>query len=440
MGIRKRQGKFGETSEYHYEFMQNGKRYYGVCEGCTTKIAAANYEKKVKETVKKLAEQNNATALVQNFKRELVGGQNITIDDAFSIYLQKPAKRLRGKKQVSAKQAHWNDFCAFLKEHYPEIQTLDRVTRSHAEEYIGLLKSQGRFVREIQNGKKAAYRSQEKLSNATINVYHKTLRSVFEKLKEDAGVLYNPFSFEMLENSYSTREAFSMEELQLIDQNVTPFVRPIFLIGMCTGLSEGDICLLRWTEIRDGWIYKRRRKTGVQLDIPILPPLQVFLEEQRKISGNDKYVLPEHAAMYLKNPSGISYRVKQFLEGIGIQTTRRSDGRTRASSVKDVHSLRHTFAYLAGCSQIPLTVVQSILGHMSPEMTKHYQAHTDRKTKEKFLSLLPNFISTSKQQVVTAPIPQIESSSMTIKEKIICKINKLSQAKLKILDNFLNTL
>ena len=158
MGIRKRQGKFGETSEYHYEFMQNGKRYYGVCEGCTTKIAAANYEKKVKETVKKLAEQNNATALVQNFKRELVGGQNITIDDAFSIYLQKPSKRLRGKKQVSAKQAHWNDFCAFLKEHYPEIQTLDRVTRSHAEEYIGLLKSQGRFVREIQNGKKAAYK------------------------------------------------------------------------------------------------------------------------------------------------------------------------------------------------------------------------------------------------------------------------------------------
>ena len=55
--------------------------------------------------------------------------------------------------------------------------------------------------------------------------------------------------FEMLENSYSTREAFSMEELQLIDQNVTPFVRPIFLIGMCTGLSEGDFCPSKQTDI-----------------------------------------------------------------------------------------------------------------------------------------------------------------------------------------------
>ena len=29
MGVRKRQLKGKETAEYHYEFMQNGKRYYG---------------------------------------------------------------------------------------------------------------------------------------------------------------------------------------------------------------------------------------------------------------------------------------------------------------------------------------------------------------------------------------------------------------------------
>lgn len=47
---------------------------------------------------------------------------------------------------------------------------------------------------------------------------------------------------------------------------------------------------------------------------------------------------------------------------------------------------------MAGCYQIPLPVVQSILGHMSPEMTKHYQAHADRTAKEKYLAQMPDFL------------------------------------------------
>ena len=92
MSVRKRQMKGKETAEYHYEFMQNGKRYYGVCEGCTTKVAALAYEKKIKETAKKLAEQKSAGALVQNFKRELVGGDDVTLNNAFSIFEKKPSK------------------------------------------------------------------------------------------------------------------------------------------------------------------------------------------------------------------------------------------------------------------------------------------------------------------------------------------------------------
>ena len=38
---------------------------------------------------------------------------------------------------------------------------------------------------------------------------------------------------------------------------------------------------------------------------------------------------------------------------------------------------------------------------MSPEMTKHYQAHADRKAKEKYLSQMPDFIGTT-------PVKQID--------------------------------
>jgi hypothetical protein len=95
--------------------------------------------------------------------------------------------------------------------------------------------------------------------------------------------------------------------------------------------------------------------------------------------------------MYLANPSGVSYRVKQFLEGLGIETTRIPEGRTRAISVKDLHSCRHTFCYYAGLAGIPLSFVQSIVGHMSPEMTKRYSAHASIEDKRRGMKRLSFF-------------------------------------------------
>ena len=83
--------------------------------------------------------------------------------------------------------------------------------------------------------------------------------------------------------------------------------------------------------------------------------------------------------------------MKKFLEDSGIKTTKKVPGRSRAVSIKDVHSLRHTFCYFAGVAGIPLVVVQSIVGHMTPEMTAHYTSHADRKTKREKLAALPCF-------------------------------------------------
>lgn len=401
MSVFKRKSQGGETREYHYKFMQSGKWYYGVCEGCTTEREALAYEKNIRETAKKLAGQQSVGALVENFKKELTGGGKVSLKEAFVCYMAKPRRKQPSPRQQAINRSQWDDFTAFMTTNYPAIEALDKVTRQHAEAYICQLRESGRFVRTISYRRnyqektvEHSYSAQTKLSGRTVNAFHKTLKSVFAKLQEDAGILYNPFDFDMMDNDSESRDAFTPAELQIIGNRLTPFVRPIFIIGICTGLSEGDICLLRWRDVRDGkWIVRKRRKTGAPLEIPILPPLARFLEEQSLISGRDVYVLPEHAAMYETNPSGISYRVKSFLEGLGLETTRTVDGRERASSVKDVHSLRHTFAYMAGCYQIPLPVVQSILGHMSPEMTKHYQAHADRTAKEKYLAQMPDFLS-----------------------------------------------
>ena len=117
---------------------------------------------------------------------------------------------------------------------------------------------------------------------------------------------------------------------------------------------------------------------------------------------------------------------------LNIQSVAQSEGRSRAVSKKDVHSLRHTFAYLAGCCGIPLPIVQSILGHMSPEMTAHYQEHATRAEKERFLKQMGRALGTS--------IPSLEIAESTLYEKVLAQLRGLSDAQLKLVSEYIGSL
>jgi integrase len=216
---------------------------------------------------------------------------------------------------------------------------------------------------------------------------------VFNLLKEDAGLQSNPFADILkMDVTDETREAFTPEELKLIYDNLDNFTRPLFMMAVWTGLREGDICTLKWSDIdlEQRLIVRKTRKTGVKVKIPISDQLYDLIISMPH-AGDSEYVFPEHARMYLSNSDGVSYRVKKFLEGLGIQTTRIPEGRTRAISVKDLHSCRHTFCYYAGLAGIPISVVQSIVGHMTPAMTEHYSDHATLEDKRRGMKQLSFF-------------------------------------------------
>ena len=192
------------------------------------------------------------------------------------------------------------------------------------------------------------------------------------------------------------------------------------MIAIATALREGDICTLKWKEVNlsSSVIIKQMRKTGNVVEIPMMPPLKAYLQElKERIPENDEYaeyVLPEHARMYLTNSSGISYRIKQFLENkCGITTTKIPENRSRAVSVKDLHSCRHTFCYYAGLYGIPLTIVQSIVGHMTQEMTKHYSAHASIEAKREKMKQLPAFLTLAAPAETETPSSMNERDSIT---------------------------
>ena len=70
---------------------------------------------------------------------------------------------------------------------------------------------------------------------------------------------------------------------------------------------------------------------------------------------------------------------------------------------------------------------------MSPEMTKHYQAHADREAKEKYLSKLPDFIS-------RAEMKAIGSTDEDLRRQLLRKIEIMPDWQLEKISAFLETL
>ena len=436
MSVAKRKTKSGYTKEYHYAFAQDGKRYRGVCEGCTTKRDAEEYEKNLRKRVQEAAAQKDVKQLIEHFREELTGSKDIFIAEAYEKSLEKPKKRMPSESLIRSKRSYWMDFTAYLNATYPDIQKLSEVRPFHAEAYVQYLRQNGRFNKTVSYSgsvitKERSYQLKSELSPKTINTYQQVLSEVFQLLARDAGIIENPFaSIPMLKKESESREAFSEEELAIIRDNLDDFTRPLFTIAIATALREGDICTLKWSEIdfKRDLIIKRMRKTGNMVEIPIMPPLRFYLLQLQTDSAELEYVLPQHADMYLNNSSGVSYRIKQFLENkCHIATTKKLEGRSRAVSVKDLHSCRHTFCYYAGLYGIPLSIVQSIVGHMTPEMTKHYSAHASLSAKREQMRQLPEFMMLSGMESRDFEAAEREELQALISTLPIEKVRQLLQ-------------
>lgn len=388
---------------WYYSFMVEGKRYYGTCrdqygQPVKTERAAQACERAQKAELGNVRANKSVKALVENYREELTGSKAIPLHEAYERSCRKPRKRTPGTGRQAIKQRHWQDFLAFMEDNYPEVTHLAAVARHHAENYVASLTTYGKYTIRKPGERREAH----PLAGATVKDYLTTITEVFTLLSEDAGLVNNPFT-NIPKPSLQTenRQPFTPDELETIKENLDDFTRPLFTIAFLTALREGDICTLKWSEVDlENLVICRgkMRKTQVGVDIPIMPPLAEYfgeLKEKRTGKGEyAEYVLPLHAEMYLHNPSGVSYRVKTFLEEkCHIVTTVKPAGRNRAVSVKDLHSCRHSFCYYAGLNGIPMNIVQGIVGHLTPEMTKLYSNHASLEAKREKMQLLPDFLN-----------------------------------------------
>lgn len=420
MAVFKKKRENGSYSKnWYYEFVIGNIRYRGSTYK-SSKSEAIEYEQNIKSDLRALSKKEDCSKVKKDnlirFRDKItseVQGAGINLEDIWQTFRQEAPSKMRripSEKGWAEKEAYLKDFLYFLKEKHPQCRNMRDITSKIAEQYIGLIKTSGRFCKTIEY-KGRTYESKiTKLSSSSVNEYITQLKQVFRILSDSAGLLENPFAqIEKAPKKSKKRDVFEIHELEKIDsylegfKQAPPFLskdklnflinEAVFTIGVNTGMRRGDISLLKWSDVnfKTKVIKRELLKTEEEVFIPMTRRLYDFLKQKQKNAVNE-YVTPELAEMYLSNSEGISYRFKKMLQELNIKSLKLHEGRSRQTSNKDIHSLRHTFCYLHGMQGTRLIVLQSMVGHMDKKMTESYMMHQTEQLKreaiEKF-SLQP---------------------------------------------------
>jgi len=305
----------------------------------------------------------------------------LSISQAWSEFLASPNRPDSGASTLRQYEFQWQAFADWMNEKHADKLAVRDVIKEIAEEYASSL-NHGKF------------------SPSTYNKHLNLLTLVFRVVKHKAKLTGNPWEEiqrkRMVTNS---RRELTIDELRKICQTATGELQTLLALGIYSGLRLGDCATLRWGEVHLPRAMIRRipnktaRRNPKPVIVPIHPILRAMLAGTPPAQRRD-YVLPEMAALYTHNICAVTDRVQGHFKTCGITLHKPGTGKDGKRAVIEVgfHSLRHTFVSLCRESNAPLAVVESIVGHSNPSMTRHY-THVGELAAGRAVALLPSVMS-----------------------------------------------
>jgi len=254
------------------------------------------------------------------------------------------------------------------------------VTKPIAEEYAG----------QLNHGK---------LTANTYNKHLNVLTLVFRVLKDKARLVDNPWAEMQRKRAVAQgRRELTIDELRKVCQSATGELRVLLAVGVYSGLRLGDCATLRWPEVdlQRNIIRRIPNKTARRNPKPVIVPIHPILREMLADTAPEQragYVMPDFAALYQRHPCLATGPVQKHFKACGIEPHKPGTGTDGKRAVVEVgfHSLRHTFVSLCRESNAPLAVVESIVGHSNPAMTRHY-THVGELAAGRAVAALPSIM------------------------------------------------
>ena len=327
-------------------------------------------------------DRDQAERVLQRFLAPFgLGEHRLPLADVWLEYVKSPNRNELAQATLNGKRNTWMQFAKWMEHFYLPVKDLGGITSDMIAEYLACVRAE--------------------VCASTYNTRVCILREIFRTLAKKAGLEEDPWEGVRLrpDDSHSRRE-LTMEELKrLLDaakkvdcpscasltsgkDSASPLNEwyKLMLIGIYTGLRLGDCCRLDWSQISiaQGVIQlvprKTRRHHQRLVTIPIHPALGAALVGQQAYDSKMMVgpVLPMIAEMYARSRWQVSHELSRIFRAANIQTSVRLEGRHRRTPEATFHSLRHTFVSFAANAGVPLHIVQSIVGHESTAMTRHY--------------------------------------------------------------------
>lgn len=241
---------------------------------------------------------------------------------------------------------------------------------------------------EIMEAYEAWHQSRGVAPN-TISFYTRILRAVYNRAVEDEIIENrNPFRHVYTGVDKTVKRALPIQTVKKIkglDLSLAPaldYARDMFMMSfMLRGMSFIDMAYLRKTDLANGYVIYRRRKTGQQLTIEWTKEMQLIL---------DKY--PENTSDYLlpiiRNP-GTNERCTYRNIGYNINHNLKKIAKKLDINISlTLYVARHSWASAAKAKGIPISVISEGMGHDSEATTQIYLASLDTSVVDKANSLI----------------------------------------------------
>lgn len=241
---------------------------------------------------------------------------------------------------------------------------------------------------EIMDGYEAWHKSRGVAPN-TISFYTRILRAVYNRAVEDDIIENrNPFRHVYTGVDKTVKRALPLaviKKIKALDLSLTPaldFARDMFLMSFyLRGMSFIDMAFLKKSDLKNGYVTYRRRKTGQQLIIEWTKEMQMILDKYPE--NKSDYVLP-----VIRNP-GVNERCIYRNIGYNINhSLKRIAGMVGVTIPLTLYVARHSWASAAKAKGIPLSVISEGIGHDSEATTQIYLASLDTSVVDKANSLI----------------------------------------------------
>lgn len=238
------------------------------------------------------------------------------------------------------------------------------------------------------------YLKQEGLTLNSISFYMRILRAIFNRAVREGLVQdCRPFSNVFTKMTKTAKRAVPIEVIQKlataqIKNKTEQLARDLFLFSFYTrGMSFVDIAFLKKSDIHNGYLIYKRKKTGQELKVAWRPQMQAIVDKHPSYDG-------EHllGVLDMQLPKNLrdQYHYKQCHIN---EALKRLSNRLELGIHLTMYVARHSWATIAKEQNVPISVISDSMGHNSEKTTRIYLKSVDADVIDRSNDLLIEAVS-----------------------------------------------